>query len=110
MKMISGCICFFVAFVSCSICFAKEYKCVNVDKIEFTESDGSELKLVNVGKKQFIFEVTKKSQSDLELLQASLDKDIPGCLCLKTKPSGGTLELITAVGEITGVGGGGCVY
>ena len=110
MKVFAGIMFCSIVASSCAVCFAKEYKCVNINKIEFTESDGAELKLISVGKKQFIFEVNKKSQSDLELLQSSLDKEIPGCLCLKTKPSGGTLELITAVGEITGVGNGGCVY
>ncbi len=64
MKAFVGIMSCFIVASSCGICFAKEYKCVNVSKIEFTESDGSELKLISIGKKQLIFEINEKSQKN----------------------------------------------
>lgn len=46
---------FMVSFSN--IVLAKEYKCVNVSKIESTESDGPEIKIIGIGKKEFIIEV-----------------------------------------------------
>jgi len=109
MRGLVGVVICFVVLGCCALVQAKEYKCINVSNIVLTEAS-PDLRIINVGNREFLIEVNKKTMSDFELLKASLEKQIPGCICIKTKPGGGTVEEITAVGEDTGAGKMGCVY